>query len=76
MRMGPVGLKNSPQSIGCSREGLTTKSHLLALDDRRAWSFSLPIGHRHDVPGGGGGGSSIIPEERSEAPEDLNGLRL
>ena len=28
--------KNGPQSIGRSRGGLTTKVHLLALDDRRA----------------------------------------
>ncbi len=27
----------------------TTKLHLLALDDRRAWSFSLSAGHRHGV---------------------------
>ena len=26
--------------------------HLLALDDRRAWSFSLSAGHRHDAPEG------------------------
>ena len=44
--------KNGPQSIGRSRGGLTTKVHLLALDDRRAWSFSLSAGHRHDAPEG------------------------
>ena len=26
--------------------------HLLALDDRRAWSFSRSAGHRHDAPEG------------------------
>ena len=55
---GTGGLKNGPQSIGRSRGGLTTKLHLLALDERWAWSFSLSAGHRHDAP-----------EERSEAPE-------
>ena len=44
--------KNGPQSIGRSRGGLTTKVHPLALDDRRAWSFSLSAGHRHDAPEG------------------------
>ena len=41
---GSLKKTNGPQSIGRSRGGLTTKVHLLALDDRRAWSFSLSAG--------------------------------
>ena len=50
--MATGSLKNGPQSIGRSRGGLTTKVHLLALDDRRAWSFSRSAGHWHDAPEG------------------------
>ena len=42
-------LKSGPQNIGRSRGGLTIKIHLLALDNRRVWSFSLSTGHRHDA---------------------------
>ncbi len=46
--MGQVVSKNGPQSIGHSRGGVTTKLHLLVLDEERwAWSFSLTYTHIH-----------------------------
>ncbi len=39
MRMGRAVSKNGPPSISRSRGGLTTKIHLLALDDWRVLAF-------------------------------------
>lgn len=45
-------LKNSPQSIGKSRGGCTTKIHMVATDARTAVTFSLSPGQAHDAPAG------------------------
>ena len=44
--------KNGAQSIGRSRGGLTTKVHVIAVDDRRALAFSLSPGQARDAPEG------------------------
>ena len=41
--------------------------HLLALDDRRAWSFSRSAGHRHDAPEG----RQLLQKSGLEHPKHL-----
>ena len=49
---GTGALKNGPQSFGESREGWTTKIHMVAADARTAMTFSLSPGQAHDAPEG------------------------
>ena len=44
--------KNGKQSIGRSRGGLTTKIHVLAINEHTAYAFSLSGGQAHDCPEG------------------------
>ena len=44
--------KNGAQAIGCSRDGWTTKIHMVAADARTAITFSLSPGQAHDAPEG------------------------
>ena len=46
-------------------DSTSVKVHLLALDDRRAWSFSLSAGASARCSGG----LPAAPAERPEAPE-------
>jgi transposase len=50
--MVPALKKNSPQAIGKSRGGWTTKIHLVAASDRCAITFRLSPGQDHDAPAG------------------------
>ena len=55
VKVHPVGTgapKNSPQSIGRSRGGWTTKIHMVAADARTAITFSLTPEKAHNTPEG------------------------
>jgi len=45
-------LKSGKQSIGCSKDGLTTKIHLLATSARSVLAFRLFAGNAHDASKG------------------------